>query len=92
MYTHIYFLFYMGWGVHPEEVENLCGVEALYLHGVLAALFLEVVKLHDLSHDEALLEVSVDLPGSLGRLGAFLWSTTERGIRDIVDQLSFAGI
>ena len=64
---------------------NPCGVEALYLDGVLAALFLEVVKLHDLRHDEALLEVSVDLPGGLGRLGAFLWSTTDWTIRDIVN-------
>ena len=34
----------------------------------LGAVLLELIELHDLGHDEALLEVSVDPPGSLRSL------------------------
>ena len=42
------------------------------LGGGLRALLFEVVELHDLGHDEALLEVGVDAPGRLRRLGELL--------------------
>lgn len=42
------------------------------LGGIFRAFLLEVVKLHDFGHDEAFLEVCVDLSRCLGGLGSFL--------------------
>lgn len=43
------------------------------LAGGLGALLLEVLEVHDLGHDEPLLEVRVDAPRRLRRLRAFLY-------------------
>jgi hypothetical protein len=49
-----------------------------YLASGLRPFGLEVVELHDLGHDEALLEVGVDAAGGLGGLGAFLETKMSR--------------
>lgn len=49
-----------------------------YLNSRLGALLFKIRKLHDLSHDEAFLEVRVDLPSRLWCLGAFLQVRIEK--------------
>lgn len=40
---------------------------------IFGAFLFEVIELHDFSHDEAFLEVCVDLSRCLRGLGSFLW-------------------
>ena len=55
-----------------NEMRGGGGVSERYLAGVLGALLLEVLELHDLSHNESLLEVRVYTSGRLWGFRAFL--------------------
>lgn len=47
-------------------------IKRSHLRRRFGSFLFEVLELHDLCHDEALLEVSVDTPGSLGGFRVFL--------------------
>lgn len=57
-----------------------------YLDGLFAALDLQIVKLEDFGHDEALFEVRVDATGRLRRLRSFLKGRRSSVFFSVFDQ------
>ena len=59
-----------------RKLGNKYNRELTHLNLILRAQLLEVLKGHDLSHDEALLKVSMDPASCPGSLSAFLGGGT----------------